>query len=207
MMLDATGLILAGGRASRLGGDKVHLRFGDRPLIQWAVDLLASLCEEVLICGDRSGLSGFGAPVIPDRAPGRGPAEGLVNGIRAAHHEWCVVAPCDAPFLRAPLYLDLWERRSAGPAAQNAGAVVPVHRDGRMEPVCALYSKAWGEKLSRAVARGHRRLSTMVAAAGFVPLMVMTLSSTLTATSSSATPGSSAEMMYASSVSATSRGR
>lgn len=160
-MLDATGVILAGGAGRRMGGGKAFVPFRGRPLIAWAVDLLTPLCRSVLVSGSDPGLTALGLPVVPDGAPGRGPAEGLLSSLRAAVQEWCVVVPCDAPFLSRELFLALWAARGNDPA------VVPAWPDGRLEPLCALYHRGMARWLAEALDRGERRLSTILEQAGF----------------------------------------
>lgn len=87
------GLVLAGGRSSRMGEDKALMRFGGRTLLERSVEVLQSAgAERVAISGTRTG-------GIPDRWPGAGPVGGIASAADALPDgEWLVI-PVDMPRL------------------------------------------------------------------------------------------------------------
>lgn len=126
-----TGVVLAGGRGSRMGAFKPLLVFRGRSLLSYALDALAPLCEEILVmAGDRAASVSrvaAGARVLAD--PCEGPHVALRAAARVASHAVLVVAPADAPFLRAATYAPLL---AAGP---NANFLV----DGVVDPMIGVY--------------------------------------------------------------------
>ena len=110
-----TGLILAGGKSKRLGRDKALLPWPgeDSPnsLIHHVHSVLASVCEEVLVVGNRSGLPCF--EVVPDVAPVSSSLTGLVSGLHAARTPLVLAVACDMPFLHGPLLRVLIDCASA----------------------------------------------------------------------------------------------
>lgn len=148
------GLVLAGGRSSRMGRDKAALEYGGRPQLERAVELLRPLVSSVHVS------------VRPDQAEDplrrrfeqildRGDVEGPAAGIRAAqlaHPEaaWLVVA-CDLPFLGAPALSRLVAARDP---SKSATAYRSSH-DGLPEPLCAIWEPQAAALLDSFLAGGR----------------------------------------------------
>ena len=82
---DVTGVILVGGRSSRLGRDKALLRLGDRPVLFHLRDLLEPLVGEVLLVGYyRPEFEVLGFKVIEDILPDAGPLGGICTALISA---------------------------------------------------------------------------------------------------------------------------
>ena len=98
-----TGLILAGGRGSRLGGqDKGLLSFRGRPLVEWVLAGLKPQVGTILISANRNlaAYARYGYPVLPDAlADYPGPLAGIREGLQAASTSWLLAVPCDVPHL------------------------------------------------------------------------------------------------------------
>jgi molybdopterin-guanine dinucleotide biosynthesis protein A len=149
------GLVLAGGRSVRFGGEKAVASFDGRPLLQWAAQRLKSVCAEVAI-NVRSGTEAesvakaLGLPTLYD-APGdaAGPLAGVKAGLRWAEGKGAralAVSPCDAPLLPDDLYVRLLT--SAG-----GGAALAETSEGR-QPLCALWPVAALPLVIEALAEG-----------------------------------------------------
>ena len=152
-----TGVVLAGGRARRLGGvDKGLLSVDGRPLIAWTLAALAPQVGPVLINANRhlERYATFGYPVITDSIPDyQGPLAGFLAGMRAARTDWILTLPCDAP--RPPP--DLAARLIAALVEQDAELAVAT--DGRrQQSVHALLPVALAEDLERFLVEGGRRV-------------------------------------------------
>ena len=107
-----TGLILAGGRARRMGGeDKGLIPLAGRPLIAWVIDALAPQVGRILISANRNqaAYAAFGHPVIGDEAVGaelagfQGPLAGIAAAMTRMETPWLLTLPCDAPLAPADL--------------------------------------------------------------------------------------------------------
>ena len=136
-MLEATALILAGGRSSRMGRDKVLLPLGDgRTMLERAADFWGALCPQVLIAaGTEAHLPQTlpGQPVY-DRFPGCGPMAGLQAGLLAAGNELLFAFAVDQPYPTREAALALWTAMGEADAA--------VYRlDGRRAPLFGLYRR------------------------------------------------------------------
>jgi len=117
---DITGLILAGGRGSRMGGvDKGLQNFRGMPLALHALMRLSPQVGSVMINANRnlSAYESFGMPVWPDGlADYAGPLAGFLCGLERCETPWLLTVPCDTPLFPA----DLASRLAAAAAIQGA---------------------------------------------------------------------------------------
>jgi molybdopterin-guanine dinucleotide biosynthesis protein A len=131
-----TGVVLAGGKSSRMGFNKAFIEFGGKRLIEATVDCLAGLFPEVLIiANDLDRYAYLGVKVIPDLIPDSGSLGGIYTGLSAASHPMCFFAACDMPFLNANL-ITLLVRE-----AEGWDVVVP-RVAGELQPMHAVYAKS-----------------------------------------------------------------
>jgi len=150
-----TGVILAGGRAQRMGGDdKGLLAVAGRPLAGWVMATLAPQVDRVLLNANRnqSRYQALGATVISDQLSGfQGPLAGMAAGLAAADSDYVAFVPCDSPLLPDDLIARLWQ------AMDSQQADIAVAHDGqRMQPVCALLRRRLLGSLQRDLADGER---------------------------------------------------
>ncbi|MBN2361779.1 MAG: NTP transferase domain-containing protein [Deltaproteobacteria bacterium] len=149
----ATGVVLAGGRSTRMRRDKALLPLAGRPLIAHAVDGLRSHTEEVLVsAGDAGKYAFLDLPVVVDREPDQGPMMAVASTLERARHDTVLYSPCDVPRLPAVLVARLFR------AVRGGEIAVPRDPDGRFEPLLAVYRRSVLPELWRALAAGQRRL-------------------------------------------------
>jgi molybdopterin-guanine dinucleotide biosynthesis protein A len=161
-----TGVILAGGKARRMGGvDKGLVSIHNRPMVGYVIDALQPQVSALLINANRSHdrYREFGLPVIADADRDfRGPLAGIASGMQAAQAPYVAVAPCDSPLL-CP---DLVQRLHA--AMQAEGMRIAVAHDGtRLQPVFALLACSLQEDLAGHLADGGRKIDQWYAKHGF----------------------------------------
>lgn len=131
-----TGIVLAGGKSSRMGVNKALIEFGGRRLIEATVDCLRALFPEVLIiANDPPRYAYLGVKVIPDLIPDSGSLGGIYTGLSAASHHTGFFVACDMPFLNADL-ITLLVRE-----AEGWDVVVP-RVNGELQPLHAVYAKS-----------------------------------------------------------------
>jgi molybdopterin-guanine dinucleotide biosynthesis protein A len=156
---DCTGVLVAGGRASRMGGaPKGLLRVAGEPIAARSLDLFRRLFGRTLIVtNDPAPYAALGAPLVPDVLPGRGAPGGLHAALTAAETPWVFAAGCDMPFLDA--------RAIAHLAARRAGVdAVLVRAGGRLEPLHAFWSRACLPTLEALFAEGQPSFRDLAAA-------------------------------------------
>jgi molybdopterin-guanine dinucleotide biosynthesis protein A len=112
---DITGLVLAGGRALRMGGAAKGLaELSGEPLISHVISRLRPQVAGVMINANRPEYAALGLPLIADVIPDyAGPLAGLHAGLLACPTPWLVTVPCDAPFVPTDLVAHLASAQAA----------------------------------------------------------------------------------------------
>jgi molybdenum cofactor guanylyltransferase len=131
---ELTGLVIAGGKSSRMGAEKGLVQFGGKPLILYPVQLLTQLCSNVIICANSDAYDFLGLPVVADLMPGGGPMAGIYSGLMAARTGYVLILSCDMPLIPADLLQHLIASHG------EAKAAVAFHK-GFAEPLCGIYSR------------------------------------------------------------------
>ena len=164
-----TGLVLAGGGATRMRGeDKGLLALRGRSLVAHVLGRLAPQTDELLISANRNleQYRGYGYAVLPD-APhageALGPLAGIREGLRAARHALLLVAPCDAPCVPA----DLGHRLAIGLRASGR-ACARARSGGQIHPVFMLVERRLAPELDRFLESGGRAVRDWQASIGVV---------------------------------------
>jgi len=105
MAMKISALVLAGGKATRMGGvDKGLVLYNGRSMIERAVDLLSSFSNDVIISCNRNRdvYQQFADKVVADQMSGYlGPLAGLQAALGVADCNYLLVIPCDTPLLSA----------------------------------------------------------------------------------------------------------
>ncbi|MEY2669118.1 MAG: hypothetical protein RJA59_1756 [Pseudomonadota bacterium] len=158
---DCTGVLVAGGRARRMGGaSKGFARLRGEPIAARSLALFRSLFDEVLVvANDPAPWQALGARVVPDAIPGKGAPGGLHAALRASRTGWIFAAACDMPFLAEEPIRRLAARRGA------EGAVVVAWERG-LEGLHAFWSREALPTVERMLAAGDPSLREIAAAVG-----------------------------------------
>jgi FdhD protein len=147
-----TGVILAGGRSSRMGRDKALLPYNGRPLIETVYKTLSGLFREVVVVTNRPEEYSFLPCLkIPDIHVGQGSMAGVHAGLKWSRDERIFVAACDMPHLDKDLI-----RWLAG-ISTTAPALVPESGSG-FEPLHAFYSKAALPAIEEAITSDRKKI-------------------------------------------------
>jgi molybdopterin-guanine dinucleotide biosynthesis protein A len=157
-----TGVILAGGRGSRMGSvDKGLKLLRGKPMVRWVAERFAPQVSEVLVNANQNidKYQILGYRVIPDEIGGfAGPLAGLHRGLSEATHELVATSPCDSPFLP----LDLIARLRA--AMEKADAELTVAKTGdQPHPVFCLCRRTVLPGLTEFLAGGGRKIDAWYA--------------------------------------------
>jgi molybdopterin-guanine dinucleotide biosynthesis protein A len=96
-----TGVIQAGGRSTRMGGQpKALMELGGRRIIDRVADVVRAVADDVLIVTNTPDLYAWlGLPMVPDVFPDHGSLGGIYSGLRAARGDAAFTVACDMPFL------------------------------------------------------------------------------------------------------------
>ena len=163
---DITGLILAGGRGSRMGGvDKGLQSHHGTPLALHAMLRLAPQVGHVLINANRNlgAYEAFGVPVWPDSlADYAGPLAGVLTGLEHCETPYLMTVPCDSPLFPPDLVRRLADALEAG----DAEIAMAATRDGdaiQVQPVFCLMRTTLLESLIAFTKSGQRKIDRWTA--------------------------------------------
>ncbi|MCB9015035.1 MAG: molybdenum cofactor guanylyltransferase [Lentimicrobiaceae bacterium] len=131
-----TGIVLAGGKSTRMGTDKGLMIFQGKPLVMYSIDLLSMFCGRILISSNNPEYAKFGYEIIADELPGAGPMAGIAACLSISSTELNLVLSCDMPFLNRAVIDKVLTY------CNEFSFVVPLDSNERPEPLCALYKKS-----------------------------------------------------------------
>lgn len=121
-----------------MGRPKESLRIDGESMLERQVRLLRSVARRVAVVGAAAGyLTGFNASCFPDAVAGRGPLGGIYTALLESRTEYNLIVGCDLPFITRRLLSGLVLRAMAA----GSDATVPCSRDGRLQPLCAVYRR------------------------------------------------------------------
>lgn len=150
---DVAGVILAGGRSRRMGGEaKAFADLAGKPMLQAVIDRIRPQVGSLMLSVEQVSpeWDAFGLEQVPDPRPGsHGPLGGLLAALDRAKQGgagFLALVPCDAPFLPGNLVPAL-----EACAARHALPVSVVRTAGRVQPVFSLWSTRLSSRLREAV--------------------------------------------------------
>lgn len=165
--VEVTGLVLAGGQGSRMGGvDKGLALFRGREMVTHVIERFAPQVDELLVNANRNAQSyeRLGHRVVADEIPGfAGPLAGFERGLAHARGRLVATVPCDSPFLPADLVARLRQ------ALERANAQVAFARTGsQSHPVFCLMRRDVHGSLRDFLASGQRKIDRWTAGLALV---------------------------------------
>lgn len=162
-----TGLVLAGGRGSRLGGvDKGLLELSGQALVQTIAQRLSGQVGTLLLSANRN-LDSYRAlgfePLTDGPYQDAGPLAGLRAGLLACATPWLLVAPCDMPFLP----VDLCQRLLQAAGFDDPRARVPFDGE-RHHYACLLLPRTALAQVEACLESGRRSLRELLQTIGWI---------------------------------------
>jgi molybdenum cofactor guanylyltransferase len=134
--LAMTGIILAGGKSSRMGRNKAFLEFEGQTLIERSLRVLRSVFSEIIISSNSPELyDRYGEKIVEDIYLDQGPLGGLHACLNEAKYDFSFFVACDMPFLNAEVI-----RFLAG--MKGEAAIIVPEVDGGLHPLHAFYHKS-----------------------------------------------------------------
>jgi molybdenum cofactor guanylyltransferase len=149
------GLVLAGGASQRMGRDKAALAYHGKPQLQWAYELLQTVCAKTFVsvrADQRDEPTRASLPQIVDTQAGIGPMAGISAALTEYPNVAWLVLACDLPFLSRESLAHLIGQRDT---TRIATAYRSAH-DRLPEPLCAIWEPASGEAVANWIAIGKQ---------------------------------------------------
>jgi len=166
---DCTGVVLAGGRSSRMGRDKALLSISGVSFLHRVTATLRQVLPGVVIISDRESehrIPGF--TVYRDLLPDCGPLGGIHTALSKSTRPYAFVLSCDVPFASADLLREILDRARPGEVT-IAGDGLDVH------PLLGIYPASLLPLLEEDLKAGRKKVGAFLARPD-VPLAVLPLS-------------------------------
>lgn len=152
-----TGIILAGGKSSRMGREKGLLLLDHKPFVQHIAEALQPLVQEIIIVGDHNEYDQFGYKRVQDIFKNAGPVGGLYAGLLSSTTSGNFVISCDVPLITTALLSKLLD------SEEEYFDVIQFETEDKSMPLIALYKKRCAAKCKKQLETGEKRLRKLVA--------------------------------------------
>ncbi|WP_109302365.1 molybdenum cofactor guanylyltransferase [Aquimarina sp. AU474] len=151
-----TGIILAGGKSSRMGSEKGLLLFENTSFIKHISNALQPLIDELIIVSNNPQYDKFKGRRVPDIIPDSGPIAGLHAGLLHSKTENNLVLSCDVPLITTTLLQKLLPQKK-----EDYDAIIFESKQQTI-PLIAMYKKQCAEKCAQFLANGEKRLRKLI---------------------------------------------
>jgi len=132
--LKATGIILAGGKSSRMGSDKGLINFKGKPMVKHIIETLESMNVPIMIIANNDAYLDFGLPVYRDLIEEKGPIGGIYTALHHTENDKNIIISCDTPFVSATLLNLLLDQ------SKDQLVTIPEF-EGQQHPLIGVYDK------------------------------------------------------------------
>lgn len=133
--MKVVGIVLAGGKSTRMGEDKAFLEWNGKLFLQYCIDALNLHCSEIFISGDNLRLVDFDLPVIQDLRKDEGPVTALASCFASLSCDVAVVLSCDVPQIMQSDIASLLESHA------SEQDVTMFSYQGKALPLVGVYSR------------------------------------------------------------------
>ncbi|RLD27737.1 MAG: molybdenum cofactor guanylyltransferase [Bacteroidetes bacterium] len=147
-----TGIILAGGKSSRIGSDKGFLLFKNKPFIQHIIEAMQPLVDKIIIVSNNTDYDIFMLKRVNDLIDNAGPLAGIHAGLHHSNTENNLVLSCDIPLINTKTLEKLTHH-----IEENAD-IIQLESNSKTMPLIALYKKHCESKFLKLLQQGERRL-------------------------------------------------
>ncbi len=102
-----TGIILCGGKSSRMGKNKALLKINDKYIISYVIELLQPFCSEIILSTNTCDLDFLSYRTIKDKFENIGPIAGILSALLESKNNKNIILSCDTPFINRLLISEL----------------------------------------------------------------------------------------------------
>lgn len=167
--------MLAGGKSSRMGGEKGLKLLDGKPMIAYALEALAPWCTEILISSNSHAYDHLGCRVVPDISTNSGPMGGIYscmlqsqvekentkasppsNKDTEKNKDWFFVLSCDVPRITSEIVAHIIS------LSGDADITVPWHGGEHYEPLCAVYNSRLLPLMESYISAGNFKIPDLI---------------------------------------------
>ena len=160
-----TGIILSGGKSTRMNTEKGLCIFKGKPMIEHIIDVLKPICSEILISANNEQYDYLGYKTIADRYSGIGPISGIYSGLEASQTDNNMILSCDMPLVSVDMIRYIYDNRD------DFDIVIP-ERNNYYEPLCAYYHRRILSNIEIAIQNKSYKLIKLIKSLNYKPLKI-----------------------------------
>lgn len=153
---DITGIVLAGGKSSRMGSDKGLIKIDNKTFVENVIAAMEPLVNEIIIVSNNPEYDQFGFYRVEDDIKDSGPLAGLYSGLKYSNSEFNLVLSCDIPIIKTEILEKLIE------VDYKNYEVTQIESHNKTMPLIAIYQKQCMHKCLELLQQDERRLRVAV---------------------------------------------
>jgi len=147
-----TGIILAGGKSSRMGQDKGFLKLKGKTFLSYIIEALKPIVDDIINVSNNSDYDFFKLKRVKDTIENSGPLAGLYSGLLHSETENNIVLSCDVPLINTSVLKKLIE--GVSPETD----VIQFESEGKTIPLVAMYKRHCSQPILKLLQTNERRL-------------------------------------------------
>lgn len=151
-----TGIILAGGKSSRMGSDKGLMHYEGKSFIQYSIEALKPIVSTIIIVSNNELYDQFGYLRIEDTVEDFGPVAGIYAGLESSLTAYNLILSCDIPLIRTEVLESLVQN------SKLEEEIVLLKSQVRLMPLIALYNKECRKKFKKAIEQKEHKLMNVL---------------------------------------------
>ncbi len=130
-----TGIILAGGKSSRMGTDKGFVSYNNKPFVEHIIKAMQPLVGDIIIISNNKNYEVFGFDCYNDLVKNAGPLAGIYTGLKYSKTENNLIVSCDVPLINTEVLQKLTEQTN------DSSDIIQLQSKGKNMPLIAIYKK------------------------------------------------------------------
>lgn len=153
---DITGIVLAGGKSSRMGSDKGLINIDNKTFVENVIAAMKPLVNYIIIVSNNTEYDQFGYYRVEDEIKDSGPLAGLYSGLKQSNTKYNLVLSCDIPMIKTKILEKLIE------VDYKNYEVTQIESQNKTMPLIAIYQKQCMHKCLELLQQDERRLRVAV---------------------------------------------
>ncbi|MUP38544.1 molybdenum cofactor guanylyltransferase [Labilibaculum euxinus] len=150
------GIVLSGGKSSRMGSEKGLVEWKGKRLIEYSIEALQPICDQLVISSNMECYNYLGYPIIEDEIKDCGPLGGIYSCMKAVKADYYLVISCDVPNVSFLLFADLLKNIAA------FDAIFPIDKDDRKQPLIAVYGSSCKNIIEKELFQGNFKMMKLL---------------------------------------------
>jgi len=150
--MNVTGIILAGGKSSRMGEDKGFVLLNGKPMVQYIIEALKNVVDSIIIISNNEAYNQFGYPVFSDIIKEKGPVGGIYTGLYYSKTDKNFCISCDVPLISSDFIKWMFKKNN------TSNITLPLYR-GKVHQMIGVYPRNVLAKFKESTEKGYLKLS------------------------------------------------